>query len=154
MTVDVDQSATGTIEATATATPAVGITDPTPANNSATDTDTLDVEADLSITKTDGVGSSVPGGPVSYTITVRNDGPSAVLAAPVSDPLPVLLGGATWSCSASSGSFCADGNGSGGIATDVDLIVGGSATFTLDATIDPTATGTVSNTATVASRPA
>ena len=43
VTVDVDQSATGTIDATATATPAVGITDPTPANNSATDTDTVDV---------------------------------------------------------------------------------------------------------------
>ena len=77
----IDQTATGTLETTATATPAVGITDPTPANNSATDIDTLTAVADLSITKTDGASTSIPGQSISYTIVVSNAGPSAVVAA-------------------------------------------------------------------------
>ena len=53
-----------------------GVTDPTPGNNTATDTDTLTPTADLSITKTDGVTSTVPGTSVTYTIVATNAGPS------------------------------------------------------------------------------
>ncbi len=44
-----------------------GVTDPTPGNNSATDSDTLAASADLAITKTDGVTTATPGGSVTYT---------------------------------------------------------------------------------------
>ena len=53
-----------------------GVTDPTPGNNSATDSDTLAAQADLSITKTDGVTTATAGGSVTYTITASNSGPS------------------------------------------------------------------------------
>jgi uncharacterized repeat protein (TIGR01451 family) len=55
-------TAAGTMIAnTATVTAPVGIPDPVPGNNSATDTDTTVVSADLSIIKTDGVTSVVAG---------------------------------------------------------------------------------------------
>ena len=57
-------------------TPPAGVTDPNLANNSATDTDTLTPQADLAITKSDGVTSVAPGQPTTYTIVVSNNGPS------------------------------------------------------------------------------
>ena len=149
ITVAIDQGATGTLETLASATPAMGIVDPTPANNSASDVDTLTPTADLSITKTDGVTSAVPGDDVTYTIVVSNAGPSGVVAAPVVDPMPSTLLGVGWSCSATAGSACADTLGTGDISSTVDLLSGGSATFVVDATIAPTATGTLENTARV-----
>ena len=56
----IDADATGTLSNTATI--AGSVTDPDTGNNSATDDDTvLAPEADLSVTKTDGVTSAVPG---------------------------------------------------------------------------------------------
>jgi uncharacterized repeat protein (TIGR01451 family) len=64
-------------------------TDPTPANNTATDTDTVTGSADLSITKTDGVASVTAGTSTTYTITVTNNGPSdEPVGMIVSDPIP------------------------------------------------------------------
>ena len=61
----ISPAATGTVSNTATVTAPGGVTDPTPANNSATDTDTLGASADLAITKTDGVTTATPGGSVT-----------------------------------------------------------------------------------------
>src|SRR6187401_1492499 len=47
--------ATGSLSNTATVTVPVGVIDPASGNNSATDSDTLAPQADLAITKTDGV---------------------------------------------------------------------------------------------------
>src|SRR6185437_12110700 len=51
----VNASATGTLTNTASVAAPAGVTDPTPGNNSATDSDTLAPSANLSVTKTDGV---------------------------------------------------------------------------------------------------
>jgi hypothetical protein len=53
------------------------VTDPTPGNNSATDSDTLTPQqANVGITKTDGVTTAVPGGSRStYTITASERRP-------------------------------------------------------------------------------
>jgi uncharacterized repeat protein (TIGR01451 family) len=142
----VSPAATGSLTNTATATAPAGI-DPTPVNT-ATDIDTLNVTADLSITKTDGVTSEVPGTAVEYTIVARNAGPSAVTGATVTDVLPAALIDASWSCVASAGSTCGP-TGSGNISDTVDLLNGGTATYTLNATVAPTAVGNVSNTASV-----
>jgi uncharacterized repeat protein (TIGR01451 family) len=85
----VNAAATGTLSNTATVTPPTGVIDPTPGNNSATDTDTLAPTADLSITKTDGVASVVPGTTVTYTIIASNNGPSNAPGAIVADTLPL-----------------------------------------------------------------
>src|SRR6202008_3252481 len=54
----ISAAATGTLSNTATVTIAG---DPNAANDSATDTDTLTPQADLAVTKTDGVTTATPG---------------------------------------------------------------------------------------------
>jgi uncharacterized repeat protein (TIGR01451 family) len=145
----ISQSATGTLVNTATVAPPAGVTDPTPANNSATDTDTLVPTADLSISKTDGVLTVVPGTPTTYTIVVSNAGPSAVVNAPVSDVVPAAIATDNWTCVASAGSSCAAASGNGSIGTTVSLLSGGTATYSVVANISAAATGSLTNTVTV-----
>ncbi len=152
-------SATGTLTNTATVTPPTGVNDTNSANNSATDSDTLVPEADLEITKTDNlggssvtgsVGTAVPGQGIIYTITVTNDGPSDVTGASLVDDLPATLTGATFNASATGGASGFTASGSGSIDdTNVDLPVGSAITYTVQANIASSATGTLSNTAVV-----
>ena len=144
----IDAAASGTLSNTATAAPAAGIVDPTPANNSATDTDTLVPTADLSITKTNSLTSVVPGTPISYTITASNSGPSAVTAATITDNLPASLVGATWTCTATGGGSCT-ASGAGSISDTVNLPVGAGVTYTVSGTVAASAIGSIDNTATV-----
>ena len=58
----VSAAASGTLVNTATVTAPGGVTDPNPGNNSATDSDTIASQADLTITKTDGVTTANAGG--------------------------------------------------------------------------------------------
>src|SRR5204862_456621 len=67
-TATLSASATGTLSNAATVSAPAGVTDPTPANNTATDTDVLTPTADLRITKTDGSLTAIPGTSVTYTI--------------------------------------------------------------------------------------
>ena len=57
----VDAGATGSIANTAAVSPLGGVVDPDTGDNTDTASSTLAPEADLSITKTDGVGSARPG---------------------------------------------------------------------------------------------
>ena len=99
-----------------------GVTDPTPGNNTATDTDTLGASADLSITKTDGVTTATPGGSVTYTIMATNAGPSTATGATVADTFPASLT-CTWTCAGAGGGTCTAA-GSGNINDTVNLPVG------------------------------
>jgi uncharacterized repeat protein (TIGR01451 family) len=105
--------------------------------------------SDLSITKTDGIDQYVPGQSVTYTIVARNSGTIAAPGSPVADTFPASLTGVTWTCSASAFSSCGAPSGSGSIATTVSLAAGGTATFTAQATVSPSATGAILNTATI-----
>lgn len=104
--------------------------------------------ADLAITKSDGVTSAVPGGNVTYTIVVTNNGAGDVTNAHVIDTFPagfsvtytsVAIGGA-------SGNTVA---GAGNLNETLNMPNGSSVTYTVTATIPSDATGTISNTATV-----
>ena len=116
----------------------------------------LAVQANLAITKTDGVLSAAAGSTVPYTITVRNNGPQAVTGASVIDTLPASISSSSWTCSVAGQSVaaaCGSASGTGNIATTVNLGVNDVATFVLNATINPSAApgiGALSNTATVA----
>ncbi|MDR3662240.1 MAG: DUF11 domain-containing protein, partial [Mycobacterium sp.] len=148
VTASVSASATGTLNNTATVAGAGGTTDPNPGNNSATDVDTLTPQADLSITKTDGVTTAIPGSAVTYTIVASNAGPSAANGATVADNLPASITSATWICAGTGGGTCT-ASGSGNINDTVNLPSGASVTYTVTASISASATGTLSNTATV-----
>ena len=148
VTAAVAPDATGVLDNTATVDPAIGVIDPNTDNNSATDSDILTPQADVGISITDDQVTAVPGSPISYTVTVANLGPSDVGQATVTDSIPVELVGAAWSCIASVGSNCSP-SGSGDIDDAVDLLVGGTATYTITGTVDPSATGDLLHGATV-----
>ena len=148
-TVSVATAATS-VTNTATVTPPASYTDPNPANNTASVTTTiLPPQADLAVTKTRLQPTVTAGTPVTYTIVASNAGPNAAPGATVTDTLPASLSGATWTCSASPGSTC-PASGSGNLNATVNLAVGGTTTFTVNALVASSAGGsTLANTATV-----
>jgi len=135
---------TGSLQTDAGTTP--------PASAPLTVTSPVAPTADLAITKTNSVSSVTPGNVVTYTMVVTNNGPSAVLGATVTDIVPSTLTGVTWMCAASTGSSC-PASGTGSINAAVNLLAGGTATFTLTGTLSASATGTLTNTATVTPPP-
>ena len=142
----ISAAATGTLSNTATISSSV--TDPNPANNSATDTDTVTPQADLAITKTDGVASVVAGASTTYTITASNAGPSNAPGSTVADTFPATLT-CTWTCVGAGGGTCTAA-GSGNINDTVNLPAGGSTTHTASCNVSAAAAGSIANTATVA----
>ena len=102
-----------------------------------------DVSAEISATP----ASYVAGGPLGYTITLRNNGPAASPNTTVVDVFPASLTAVSWTCAASGGAACvASGNGS--IAQSVALPVAGQVVYTVGATVVPGTTGIISNTVT------
>ncbi len=144
----VSGTATGTLSNTATVTAPGGTTDTNGGNNSATDSDTINPLADLSITKTDGVTTAVPGMSVTYTIVASNAGPATATGASVTDTFPVSLT-CTWTCVGAGGGTCTAGPVAGNIADSVNLPASASVTYTAVCDIADAATGSISNTATI-----
>src|SRR5204862_1149937 len=74
-----------------------------PANNSSTDATPILInpEADLQITKSDGVTSVTPGALVTYTVTVTNAGPNAVTGTAFTDNVPASLSGVSYTTAVS-----------------------------------------------------
>jgi len=106
------------------------------------------VEADLSITKDDGVAEVDAGGSTTYTIVAANAGPGDATGATVSDSFPADLS-CTWTCTGSGGGTCTAAGG-GDLADAVDLPAGASVTYTVDCDVDAGASGSIANTAAVA----
>ncbi|MBD1877779.1 DUF11 domain-containing protein [Coleofasciculus sp. FACHB-T130] len=109
-------------------------------------------EADLQIQKTLVTNPVVAGSPVTYTLTVTNNGPSNVTGATVTDNVPAQITGVTWTCAITTGTgSCGQASGTGNaINTTVNLNSGAVATYTVTGAISPiTPSGELSNTATV-----
>jgi uncharacterized repeat protein (TIGR01451 family) len=111
-------------------------------------------DIDLTVAKIASAPTVTAGGPISYTVTVRNNGPSNVTATsvPINDTVPSLVTGVTWTCTGAGGATCGAGSGSGNtISTSVTLPLNGYATYAITGTIDSAATpGTqITNTATL-----
>ncbi|WP_152969666.1 Ig-like domain-containing protein, partial [Pedobacter sp. Hv1] len=145
--VSVPSSYTGNFVNTATIAAPVGVTDPTPANNTATDTDTQNSTADLKITNTDNKVPYVPGTTNTYTMVVTNDGPSDVIGATVANTLPAGVTG-TWTV-VYTGGGTGNANGSNSIAETVNLPSGATATYTFVVNVPSSYTGNFVNTGTV-----
>ena len=146
---NVNSGAGGNLVNTATVTAPGGVTDTNPGNNSATDSDVLTRQADLAITKTDGVVSAVPGGTTTYTVVVSNSGPSSVLGATVADVIPAAVQSATFTAVGAGGASGFTANGGGNINDVVNMPAGSTIVYTIVANIRATATGNLVNTATV-----
>ncbi len=120
-------AATGSLVNTATVTGVA--TDPTPGNNSATDTDTLVGQADIALAKSVDNASPGIGMNVIFTVTATNNGPSDATGVQVNDLLPVGL--SFVAATPSSGSY----NNTTGLWTIGGLANGASATLSITATV-------------------
>lgn len=98
----------------------------------ATHEDKVLKEADLAISKTNGVDEVLACLPTSYEITVTNNGPCPVATARVTDDFPEALLGAI------------------DLEEEVSLPAGGSVTYTVSGEVAENATGNLENTACVA----
>lgn len=145
-TCTISAAATGSLVNTATV--GSSASDPVPANNTATDTDTLVPTADVAITKTDGSETEVAGTPVTYTITVTNAGPSNAASVTVADTFVAALSGCSTTCVGSGGASCAPGPVLGNISDDASIPAGATATYTATCLISASAYGNLVNTAT------
>ncbi|HEY9619684.1 MAG TPA: hypothetical protein V6C78_04905 [Crinalium sp.] len=94
---------------------------------------------DLAVTKDDGKVTAIPGSATTYTITVTNQGPSTVNSLTLIDTLPSALLNPTFTPSV--GTY----NPSTGLWSGLSLASNQSVTLTLNSTISPTATGTLTN---------
>ncbi|MEM8964589.1 MAG: DUF11 domain-containing protein, partial [Acidobacteriota bacterium] len=142
---DIDPAATGTLSNTATVTAPIGITDIDSNNDSSTDVDTLEEQADLSITKSDDLDPIAPGGTLTYTVDVDNAGPSDATSVVVTETLPA---GVTFSAT----SGCAEDPNGVPTCTLGTIPAGGSASYTVEVTVDPaTPTSTITNVVDVSS---
>lgn len=149
----VSAGASGTLTNTATVAPPAFLTDANPADNSATDSDPINVQADLSVTKTDGVATVTAGNAITYTIVVKSAATStgASNGSIVTDTVPATITGVNWTCgSPTLGATCGAASGSGNsINTTANLPVGATLTYTVTGTLSVSATGTLTNTATI-----
>lgn len=172
-TIDPFSDTTDTLDNTATATFPVasgsaGYSDSTPqagcpagTDACSTETTTVAGEADLSILKTHAPADVLPGDPVTYTLVVTNQGPSAT-AATVVDNFDVLLdvtsAGNGWACTVTTapasatdcdGAGGATDSGTGNINQMIQIEPGGVVTFTIDADVNVAAEGVLTNAASV-----
>ena len=137
---------TNTATATATRTP----TNTPTATATPTSTNTPPPFADLQITITDNATEYEAGAFIQYIVVVSNPfGPSGVLDATVTSSLSTNLTNITWSCSAGAGAFCSP-SGAGNINdTKVDLPLGTSVTYTVNAQVIDSPSGNMVSTAAV-----
>ena len=122
----------------------------------ATDTDSLGPQGDVTVTMADNdggssvtaaTGSAVAGSSITYTIVASNSGPTTVIGAEIIDPLSAdtdhsrdLMDGR--GCRGATG-FTRSGSGT--IDDIINIPAGGSVTYTVVATVSPSASGTLSN---------
>jgi uncharacterized repeat protein (TIGR01451 family) len=147
----VSATATGSISNQASVLPPSWLVDSNLTNNTATDNSTINLNANLGITKTDNATNVTPGATVTYSVVVSNAGPDTATGAIVTDTVPAALTGVSWTCGALvGGATCGAASGSGNtINTTANLPGGSSVTYTITGTLSTTATGTLTNSARV-----
>ena len=153
ITADLDPASRGTLTNVVTATVPAGTTDPN-LPNEAQDVNTLTPFADVSVTKTDGLLTSVAGVETTYTIVVQNAGPSTAFGVAVADVFPTGTNGFVPSsiewCAGPVGPACVPST-PGNVNSLLDLDPGSATQFIARAVVDPSSTGDVANTATASS---
>ncbi len=102
--------------------------DPDNTNDYAANETAVDVWADLSVAKTVQPVPALAGSPLTYTLVVRNLGPSDVQGASVVDVIPTGIEDVVWQCTSSEGASCTS-SGTGDVGDSVDLEAGGTLTY-------------------------
>jgi uncharacterized repeat protein (TIGR01451 family) len=142
---------TGSVTNSATIAPPQGVNDPTPGNNTASDTDSVSAFS-YTIVKQASSSTLVPNSPVTFTILVVNNGPSAANNSVLTDPAVSGFNITDVSCgNTGGGAVCpavSVGALQGAGITIATLPSGGSMTFTLTGTFTAQG-GSATNTATI-----
>ena len=145
------------LDNTVTVSPPADIADSALGNNTATDSNVLALQAQVSIAKV--ITSAVPvpaGGAVQYQITVSNQGPSIASGVTITDLLSAQLTSVSWTCTPSSAaSSCAVASGNGNaVSVQADLGVNSGVVLLISAIAPLSAPATIpGNTASVALPP-
>lgn len=150
----VNSAATGTLINTANIVipPGAGFSDQGPGPNSATDTDQLTPQADLVITKTNNQTAVVPGGPVTYQVEIKNNGPSDAVGFNISDAVPAAISLTNVTCTATGGNCGTNGSSGNAIlftGASLQAGSGNSIVLTIAGQVSAAATGTLANTASI-----
>jgi uncharacterized repeat protein (TIGR01451 family) len=119
-------------------------TDSTPGNNTATDDTTIQLRADLKVTKTDSPDPVYYLNNVTYTIKVENLGPSDATGVSLTDAIPA----GTSYVSNTGGGTLSSGSVTWNLAT---ISAGASTSVTLTVKVEASATSPISNTASASS---
>ncbi|WNR44897.1 DUF7507 domain-containing protein [Paenibacillus roseipurpureus] len=138
----VDPLATDVITNTATVDSTTP--DPDPTNNTSTVIIAVNTSADISVVKTASPDPVSAGDQLTYTIVVANAGPNNALAVMLTDAVPSELTGAEFSVDG--GATYNPWTGTYNLST---LIAGASTTVLIRGTVSSSASGSITNTATV-----
>ncbi len=152
VTVAIPSGFTGSLSNTAAVTSLTP--DPTPGCTACTTTPiTAAPSADIVTTKTTTATGYVPGGTVTYTITVRNNGPSNASNVNVVDNAPTGTTISSWSAAVTNGTvILPNTNGTGNLNQTIATLPNGAVvTYTVTVAIPSGFTGSLSNTAAVTS---
>ena len=100
--------------------------------------------ADVGVSMSANPAAYTAGDALAWTITVANTGPAAALNTTVVDTFPAAYTGVSWTCAGTGGASC-PGAGSGNILHAVSLPANGEVVYTVNGTVAPGTTGTLSN---------
>lgn len=104
----------------------------------------VSTDADVSASMSATPNAYSPGNALQYTITVSNAGPAGAASTTLVDTFPAAYQSSTWTCAPSGGATCPAGS-SGNIVGSASLPSGSHITFTVNGTVAPGTTGTLSN---------
>lgn len=159
VTVNVSQTAATTINNSVLvrSTETTAGFDSNTANNTDTEPTSTEAVIDLAITKADSADPVIPGQPLVYTMVVTNNGPSAATLVRMTDNLPDGI--QVTSANSTVGTVTIPPSAQDTTAANNDDLVvnignlasGATATITVNATVLPGTTGTLTNVASVAS---
>lgn len=108
------------------------------------DCTTSSTDADVSVAMSAMPSAYTAGGALQYTITIANAGPASSPNTTLVDTFPGALQGPAWTCAGTGGATCPAG-GSGSIIGSSSLPSGSHVTFTVNGTVAPGTTGTLTN---------
>jgi gliding motility-associated-like protein/uncharacterized repeat protein (TIGR01451 family) len=149
LTIDIPSGYTGPLTNTASIVIPSGYNNINPSGNSATDTDTPDPQTDIELTKT-GPASATAGTGISYQLTIVNNGPSNVAGVVIADQVPTQIQNPVWTVTTNGSATASVASGNGAVNFTAGLPAGAGNTIivNISGTINSSATGNLSNTAT------
>lgn len=105
---------------------------------------TVSTDADVSVSMSATPDAYTAGSALQYTIVVANAGPASSPNTILVDTFPAALQAPAWTCTGSGGATC-PADSSGHIIGQAALPAGSHITFTVDGTVAPGTTGTLTN---------